>query len=72
MHSTWQSFVLTFVPLFIVLDALGVVPFLTAISEGMSRREQRKTINLRLDRCSRWFGILIFWPGYFECDEYQR
>jgi len=48
MHSTWEweSFVLTFVPLFIVLDALGTVPFLIAISEGMSRREQRKTINL--------------------------
>jgi multiple antibiotic resistance protein len=46
MHSTWESFVLTFVPLFIVLDALGVVPFLAAISIGMSRREQRKTVNI--------------------------
>jgi len=45
---TWESFVLTFVPLFIVLDALGTVPFLVAISEGMSRREQRKTINLSI------------------------
>lgn len=43
---SWDSFVLTFVPLFIVLDALGTVPFLIAISEGMSRREQRRTINL--------------------------
>jgi len=34
------------VPLFIVLDALGTVPFLVAISEGMSRREQKKTINV--------------------------
>lgn len=46
MYSPWESFVLTFVPLFIVLDALGTVPFLVAISEGMSRREQRKTINV--------------------------
>jgi multiple antibiotic resistance protein len=43
---SWDFFVLTFVPLFIVLDALGTVPFLIAISEGMSRREQKKTINL--------------------------
>ena len=43
---SWNSFVLTFVPLFIVLDALGTVPFLVAISEGMSKREQRKTINI--------------------------
>jgi len=46
MYSPWESFVLTFVPLFIVLDALGTVPFLVAISEGMSRREQKKTINV--------------------------
>ena len=48
MHTTWQAFVLTFVPLFIVLDALGTVPFLISMSEGMSRREQRKTINLSI------------------------
>ena len=46
MHTPWESFVLTFVPLFIVLDALGIVPFLTVMSEGMSRREQMKTINI--------------------------
>lgn len=46
MHSSWESFVLTFVPLFIVLDALGVVPFLAVIGVGMSRREQRKTVNV--------------------------
>ena len=46
MHSTWQNFVLTFVPLFIVLDALGTVPFLVAISEGMSKPERKKTINV--------------------------
>ena len=42
----WHSFVLTFVPLFIVLDALGTVPFLVAISDGMSKHEQRKTVNI--------------------------
>ena len=42
----WHSFLLTFVPLFIVLDALGTVPFLVAINEGMSKHEQRKTVNI--------------------------
>lgn len=46
MYSPWESFVLTFVPLFIVLDALGIVPFLASMSEGMSRREQMRTINI--------------------------
>lgn len=46
MHTPWESFILTFVPLFIVIDALGIVPFLIVMSDGMSRREQRKTINI--------------------------
>jgi len=39
-----QYFVLTFVPLFIVIDALGVLPFVISVSEGMSTRERRKMI----------------------------
>lgn len=46
MYTPWESFLLTFVPLFIVLDALGIVPFLIVMSDGMSRQEQRKTINI--------------------------
>lgn len=46
MYTPWESFILTFVPLFIVIDALGIVPFLTVMSDGMSRQEQRKTINI--------------------------
>jgi len=39
-----QYFALTFVPLFIVIDALGVLPFVISVSEGMSTRERRKMI----------------------------
>jgi len=39
-----QYFILTFVPLFIVIDALGVLPFVISVSEGMSTRERRKMI----------------------------
>lgn len=46
MGSLWQSFVLTFVPLFIVIDALGNLPFVISLSEGMSKPERRKIVHL--------------------------
>jgi multiple antibiotic resistance protein len=45
MHTLLQSFILTFVPLFIVIDALGNLPFVISLSEGMSRGERRKMIH---------------------------
>ena len=45
--SGWlQSFVLTFVPLFIVVDALGNLPFIVSLSEGMSSRERYRMIHI--------------------------
>jgi multiple antibiotic resistance protein len=48
MHDWLQSFVLTFVPLFIVIDALGNLPFIISLSEGISTREQRKMVHLAI------------------------
>ncbi len=48
MHSWPESFVLTFVPLFIVIDALGNLPFIISLSEGMSRPERRKMIHVAI------------------------
>lgn len=45
-HSGPESFVLTFVPLFIVIDALGTLPFVLSLSEDMSRPERRKMIHI--------------------------
>jgi len=45
MHTFLQSFILTFVPLFIVIDALGNLPFVISLSEGMSRGERSKMIH---------------------------
>jgi len=45
MDNLLQSFILTFVPLFIVIDALGNLPFVISLSEGMSREERRKMIH---------------------------
>ncbi len=48
MHSWLDSFVLTFVPLFIVLDALGNLPFVISLSEGMSNHERRNLVHIAI------------------------
>ncbi len=45
MGNYLPYFVLTFVPLFIVIDALGNLPFVISLSEGMSKQERRKMIH---------------------------
>ena len=48
MQGWLQSFVVTFVPLFIVIDALGTLPLILSFSEGMSSSEQRRLIQLAI------------------------
>jgi multiple antibiotic resistance protein len=43
-----HNFVLTFVPLFIVIDAIGNLPFVIAASEGMTGRERFRMINIAI------------------------
>jgi multiple antibiotic resistance protein len=45
-HTWIQSFVMTFVPLFIVIDAVGNLPFVITLSEGLDKRETSKLINI--------------------------
>jgi multiple antibiotic resistance protein len=46
MHSWLESLLLTFVPLFIVIDAFGNLPFIMSLSEDMSKRDRRKLIDV--------------------------
>jgi len=46
MHSFVAALGLTFVPLFIVIDAFGNLPFVLALTEGMSQRERRRVIHI--------------------------
>lgn len=46
VHSWLRSFSLTFIPLFIVIDALGTLPFVISLSENMSTNERRKMIHI--------------------------
>ena len=46
MSGFFHNFVLTFLPLFIVVDALGNVPIILSLSEGMSRKQRNDVINI--------------------------
>jgi len=41
-----EDFVKTFVPLLIVIDAFGNLPFVISLSEGITRTERHKMINI--------------------------
>jgi multiple antibiotic resistance protein len=44
---TWtQTFAMTFIPLFIVIDAVGNLPFVITLSEGLNARERHRMINI--------------------------
>lgn len=48
MPGWFDSFALTFVPLFIVIDALGNLPFVISLSEGMPPHERRNMIHIAM------------------------
>lgn len=45
-QNLWRQFIETFVPLFIVIDALGNLPFVISLSAGMSRPDRNRMILL--------------------------
>lgn len=65
MGNDWlHSFVMTFVPLFIVVDTLGNLPVVVSLSEGLSRREHRKLINMAIVTAV-IVGLLFLFFGQF-------
>jgi len=64
LDSPWQQFVLTFVPLFIVIDALGILPFIIPISQSMARQERRKMINVAIITAT-VVGLIFLFFGQF-------
>ncbi len=64
MNILLQSFILTFVPLFIVIDALGNLPFVISLSEGMTRQERRKMIHLATATAT-IVGLVFLFFGQF-------
>ena len=48
MDNWFESFVFTFIPLFIVIDALGSLPFVVSFSEHMTHQERNKTVHIAI------------------------
>jgi multiple antibiotic resistance protein len=59
-----KSFLLTFVPLFIAVDALGNVPFFMSLTEGMPAAEQRKTAHIAVGTAA-VVGLAFLFFGRF-------
>lgn len=62
--DNWPPFVLTFVPLFIAMDAVGILPFVISLSKGMSSHEQRKTVHIATGTAA-VLGLAFLFFGQF-------
>jgi multiple antibiotic resistance protein len=40
----FQNFLLVFVPIFVAVDAMGILPLFLGLTEGMERRDRQRTI----------------------------
>jgi multiple antibiotic resistance protein len=64
MTGHWQQFVLTFVPLFIVIDAFGNLPFIITMSEDMMKLERRKMVHYAVITAT-IVGLVFLFFGQF-------
>jgi multiple antibiotic resistance protein len=64
MDSWWESFVLTFIPLFIVIDAIGNLPFVISLTEGMSHHERHRVIHIA-SATAALIGLAFLFFGQF-------
>lgn len=59
-----QAFIFTFVPLFIVIDALGNLPFVIQLSEGLHRQERLRLYNIATATAAA-VGLIFLFFGQF-------
>jgi len=64
MPNWLEPFILTFLPLFIVIDALGNLPFVISLSEGMSKHERRRMIHVAIVTAA-IVGLAFLFLGQF-------
>jgi multiple antibiotic resistance protein len=64
MSEQLHDFVMTFVPLFIVIDAFGNLPFLISAGQDMDRRQQRKVVNYAVLTAT-IVGLVFLFLGQF-------
>jgi multiple antibiotic resistance protein len=64
MADWWHDFVMTFVPLFIVIDALGNLPFLIMAGQDMDRRQKTRIVNYAILTAT-LVGLVFLFLGQF-------
>jgi multiple antibiotic resistance protein len=63
-HTAWDSFILTFVPLFVVIDAVGTLPFVLSLSEKMTSHD-RKILIFKATLTAALVGLFFLFLGKF-------
>jgi multiple antibiotic resistance protein len=61
---SWQDFVLTFVPLFIVIDAFGNLPFVIQMGEEKTKPERRRMVHIAIATAT-VVGLIFLFFGQF-------
>jgi multiple antibiotic resistance protein len=64
MSEQLHNFVMTFVPLFIVIDAFGNLPFLITAGQDMDRRQQRQMVHYAVLTAT-VVGLIFLFFGQF-------
>ena len=64
MTGFWHDFVLCFIPLFIVIDSFGSLPFLVAAGQDVERRQQLKIVHYAVITAT-VVGLIFLFFGQF-------
>jgi multiple antibiotic resistance protein len=64
---SWHDFVMTFVPLFIVIDAFGNLPFVITMGEGETLSERHRMVHLAIVTAT-VVGLVFLFFGRFILD----
>lgn len=60
---TWaQEFVLTFVPLFVAIDAIGTLPIVLGLQRDLSARDRRRMVHIAIATASA-LGVIFLYLG---------
>jgi multiple antibiotic resistance protein len=60
MSTFLNDFTLTFIPLFIVIDTLGNLPIIISLSEGLTRKQRARMINIGIATATAVGVVFLF------------
>jgi multiple antibiotic resistance protein len=64
MAEFWNDFILTFIPLFIVVDAFGNIPFVISMGQSVERKARYKLVNIAILTAT-LVGLIFLFFGQF-------